>query len=195
VNNLKQIGLALRNYHDAYGCFPPAYLADRNGRPIHSWRVLILPWLEQKAIYDRYRFDEPWDGPNNRKLHDLIVSPYVCPSHPRPGHSTAYAAVVGPETAWRKTESMRLEDVDDGPEQTILLVEISAPSIHWMEPRDLEFDRMSFTINGSNDSAGLSSSHPGGANILLVDGAARWLSDRMAPKWLRALLTVAEVKM
>ena len=105
-------------------------------------RVLILPWLDQKAIYDQYRFDEPWDGPNNRKLHDLIVPTYACPSHPRQGHSTSYVAVVGPETAWRGAEPMRLEDVHDGPDQTIRLVEVSEPSIHWMEPRDLDFDQM-----------------------------------------------------
>jgi hypothetical protein len=191
VNNLKQIGLALHNYHEAYGCFPPAYLADENGRPMHSWRVLILPWLDQKAIYDQYRFDEPWDGSNNRKLHDLVVSTYACPSHPRQGHSTSYVAVVGPETAWRGAEPMRLEDIHDGPDQTIWLVEVSEPSIHWMEPRDLEFDRMSFTINGSNNSAGLSSHHPGGANVLLVDRAIRFLSGKLASQWLRALLTVA----
>ena len=191
MNNLKQIGLALQNYRDAYGYFPPAYVADENGRPLHSWRMLILPWLEQKEIYDQYRFDEPWDGPNNRKLHDLRVSPYLCPSHPGERHSTAYVAVVGPGTAWRGVEPMRLEEVPDGQDRTILLVEVSAPSIHWMEPRDLELDRMSFAINGPNNAAGPSSRHPGGANILLVDGAVRFLKEALAATSLRALLTVA----
>src|SRR5207244_4506816 len=50
VNNLKQIGLALQNYHDDFGCFPPAYIADENGRPMHSWRVLILPYIEQVGL-------------------------------------------------------------------------------------------------------------------------------------------------
>jgi prepilin-type processing-associated H-X9-DG protein len=158
---------------------------------MHSWRVLILPWLGQEEIYDQYRFDEPWDGPNNRKLHDLTVSAYVCPSHPEERHSTAYAAVVGPGTAWRGAEPLRLEEIGDGRDRTILPVEVSAPSIHWMEPRDLEFDRMSLAINGSNDSAGLSSRHPGGATILLVDGAVRFLKQTLATNGLRALLTVA----
>ena len=191
MNNLKQIGLALHNYHDAYGCFPPAYLADENGRPMHSWRVLILPWLGQKEIYDRYRFDEPWDGPNNRKLHDLTVSAYVCPSHPEERHATAYAAVIGPGTAWRGAVPLRLEAVRDGRDQTILLAEVSAPSIHWMEPRDLEFDRMSFAINESQSPPGLSCRHPGGANSLLFDGAVRFLKQTLVAKQLRALLTVA----
>src|SRR5262249_42952585 len=67
-NNLKQIGLAMFNYHDAYGCFPPAYIADADGRPMHSWRVLLLPFLDEAARYRKYRFDEPWDGPNNSEL-------------------------------------------------------------------------------------------------------------------------------
>jgi prepilin-type processing-associated H-X9-DG protein len=86
---------------------------------------------------------------------------------------------------------MRLEAVRDGQDQTILLVEASTPSIHWMEPRDLEFDGMSFAINGSNNSRGPSSRHPGGANILLIDGAVRFLKENAAATGLRALLTVA----
>lgn len=67
LNNLRHIELALHNYHNAHGCFPPAYIVDESGRPMHSWRVL-LPYLEQEALYDQYDFSEPWDGPNNRKL-------------------------------------------------------------------------------------------------------------------------------
>jgi prepilin-type processing-associated H-X9-DG protein len=157
---------------------------------MHSWRVLLLPYLEQRAIYDRYRFDEPWDGPNNRKLHDAIVSAYVCPSHSRQGHSTAYAVVLGPETAWRGAEAMRLGDIKDGTDGTILVVEGSALSLHWMEPGDPGFGRMGFTINGTTK-AGLSSNHPGGADALFVDGSVRFLKDGIAPERLRARLTVA----
>src|SRR5262245_41674761 len=79
--NLKILGLALHNYHDAHGCFPPAWLADSQGRPMHSWRVLILPYIDQAALYNRYNFAEPWDGPNNVKLLDEIPPVYKCPSH------------------------------------------------------------------------------------------------------------------
>src|SRR3990172_9467251 len=65
-NNLHQIEMALHYYHDKYHCFPPAYVADASGRPLHSWRVLLLPFLEQENLYRQYRFDEPWDGPHNR---------------------------------------------------------------------------------------------------------------------------------
>ena len=158
---------------------------------MHSWRVLILPWLEQRSIYDRYRLDEPWDGPNNRKLHDLIVSAYACPSHPGQGHSTAYAAVLGPGTAWDGSGPMTLRDIEDGPGKTIMLVEVTSPSIHWMKPRDLRFDRMGFSINGLEETLGFSSKHPGGANALLGDGSVRFIKDRTSQDDLRALLTAA----
>src|SRR5262245_66359 len=67
-NNLKQIALALLNYESRYGTFPPAYVADESGKPMHSWRVLILPDLDQQALYNDYNFSEPWDGPNNSRL-------------------------------------------------------------------------------------------------------------------------------
>ena len=67
---LKQIDLALHEYENRYHSFPPAYIADRNGKPMHSWRVLILPFLDETDVYNRYDFNEPWDGPNNRKLLD-----------------------------------------------------------------------------------------------------------------------------
>ena len=69
-NNVKEIALAIHNYESANGHLPPAYIADENGNPMHSWRVLILPYIEgQQALFDRYDMDEPWDGPNNSKLH------------------------------------------------------------------------------------------------------------------------------
>ena len=98
---------ALDNYHEAYGCFPPPYIADAEGRPMHSWRVLILPFIDQAPLYNQYRFDEPWDGPNNRQLSVRIVSNdysfYHCPSdRPSTGKldatMTSYVAVVGRET-------------------------------------------------------------------------------------------------
>jgi hypothetical protein len=97
VVNLKQIALALHNYHDTYGTFPPAYVADENGRPMHSWRVLILPFLESSDVYSKYRFDEPWDGPHNRLLADRMPYAYRCPSESRnspPSRITSYVAVV-----------------------------------------------------------------------------------------------------
>ena len=66
ANNLKQIAAAVLSYHEAYGCFPPACLCDENGKPMHSWRVLILPFMDRDDVYKKYSFKERWNGPNNR---------------------------------------------------------------------------------------------------------------------------------
>lgn len=79
-SHLRQIGLALYNYHDAYGSFPPAWTTDADGRPLLSWRVLLLPYLDQLSLYEEFDLTEPWDGPHNRELLRRIPSPYACPS-------------------------------------------------------------------------------------------------------------------
>lgn len=193
-NNLKQIALALHNYHDAFGCLPPAYIADASGKPLHSWRVLLLPYLDHKPLYDLYRFDEPWDGPNNRKLADKIVSVYNCPGEHRPAAhstqtSTSYVAIIGPETLWRGDRSTKFDDIKDGTSNTLMIVEVVNSGIHWMEPRDLHVLQMAPTINAKSGQ-GISSPHTGGAYAMLVDGSVRFVNDQITAETIRGLLTV-----
>ena len=180
--------MAVANYHDTYGCFPPAYVAGRDGRPLHSWRVLILPFLEQHGLYDAYNFAEPWDGPHNRTLADRIGRIYL-----RSGlesdriETTSFVAVVGPETAWPGTAALSEDDLGDGPHETLLVVEVPDGQFRWMEPRDLHFDQMSDRINdGSGRGLG---SRLGGARVVSADGMVRTLPDDLAPARLRAMLT------
>jgi hypothetical protein len=192
-NNLKQIGLALHSYHDAYGCLPPAFVADSNGRPMHSWRVLLLPFLENPDVYEQYRFDEPWDGPNNRQLHDTIVGVFNCPSETcslpdRASTSTNYVAIVGPGTGWPGEASTTFSDFKDGTSLTLLVVEVANSGIHWMEPRDLHVMQMSPTVNGKSGQ-GISSKHTSGAHVLLADGAVRFLRDELSTDALRAMIS------
>lgn len=139
-NNLKQISLALQNYQDDYGCFPPAYVADENGKPMHSWRVLILPYIERRDLYEAYDFNEPWNGPKNSKLANVCPIIFKCPSAKDPETDTNYLAIVGSQTAWPDGNSSRLEDFDDGTSKTIIIMESHDRNINWMEPRDLSFD-------------------------------------------------------
>lgn len=192
-NNLKQIGLALHNFHEKYGRFPPAYLADDDGRPMHSWRVLILPFIDQQTLYNEYRFDEPRDGPNNRKLRDQIVDVFRCPTdHPdrksANATDTSYVAVVGPETMWPGSQPVRFSDVTDGMSSTLMVVEIANSGIHWMEPRDLHVRQMAPTINSKNGQ-GMSSKHEGGANGQLTDGSVRFFANDLPAETLKSLLT------
>ena len=193
MNNLRQIGLALHNYHEKYECFPPPYVADSNGRPMHSWRVLILPYLDQAPLYGKYRFDEPWDGPNNRKLADAILAVYNCPSDDHGQNTNAttmtnYVAIVGPETAWTGRGAVTFRDITDGTSNTLLIVEVANSGIHWMEPRDLHVVQMAPTINAKSGQ-GISSRHMGGAQALLADGSVRFISEQLTPESIRALLT------
>jgi hypothetical protein len=180
--------LAVANYHEVYGSFPPAYIADRQGRPMHSWRVLILPQLERQDLYNAYNFADPWDGPNNRRLQDKIGSVYL-----RSGlgsdqaRTTSFVAVVGAETAWKGEEPLGDDDLRDGKGETLVVVEVPDGQFRWMEPRDLRFDAMSFRINdGSGHGLG---SRLGGSRVVSADGRVWELADDFDPGTLRAMLT------
>jgi prepilin-type processing-associated H-X9-DG protein len=193
ANNLKQIGLAMHNYHDQYNCFPPAYIADENGRPMHSWRVLLLPFMDQQALYEQYDFKEPWDGPNNSRLVGTIDNVfYRCPSEDSTvGRSqTSYVMIVGPGTISDGPTPTRISQIADGTSNTIMLVEVTGSGIHWAEPRDLKLEEVTFAVNDGAGN-GIGSRHPGVANVLLCDGTAHSIDESIDPELLRDITTIA----
>ena len=100
-NNLKQIGIAMHNYHDSYKCFPPSMIADDNGRPLHGWRTALLPYVEQQLLYDQYDCNVAWDAPENRMLLQTPLTTYRCPSEAAaPPDHTNYVRVVGTGDLW-----------------------------------------------------------------------------------------------
>lgn len=187
--NLLQIGLALRQYHDDYGSFPPAFVADEQGRPIHSWRALLLPYLPQWLPDDSYHFDEPWDGPTNINLCKQPSPPFFCSSrYGLKDPQVSYFAVVGPNTAWPGSRPARLsKDFLDGADKTILVVEAIDADAQWSEPRDLQFDQMTFQLNSSKGKS-ISSRHRH-VNVLFADGHVEDLPETTAPDVIRAMLT------
>jgi prepilin-type processing-associated H-X9-DG protein len=183
-NQLKQIALALHNYRQANGCFPSAYIADKNGKPMHSWRVLILPYMEEQALYERYNFNEPWDGPSNKKLLASRPHGYACPidrdTYTRRATCTSYVAVVGSDAAW---SGKKPGELTGDLSQTIMLVELSNADIQWTEPKDVSLDAL---LSRSPGCATVSSKHepdseffnynpPSGANVALADGSVKFL--------------------
>jgi hypothetical protein len=191
-NNLHNLALALQQYETDNGCFPPAYIADADGKPIHSWRVLLLPYLEERILYREYRFDEPWDGPNNSALAAKVdrVFCYDCPRSNNSGE-TSYVAVIGPQTMWPGAKSTKMSDIKDGTPNTIMLVEVHNSGIHWMEPRDLDLSQMDMAINSPNGPS-ISSGHIGGwAHVVFVSGQTRAIDNNAPPKAIRAALTIA----
>jgi hypothetical protein len=185
-STLRNIGLALRAYADDHGSLPPAYLADDEGRPMHSWRVLVLPYLGRNDIYDQYDFNEPWNSLKNQALGARGCEAFRCPSDASPAYaSTSYLAMVGSGSHWNAANSLSAGGADGHP-HAILVVEVADSGVHWMEPRDLLLDCWSHGVNqGERDS--VSSRHRGGAHAVFSDGQARWLPDSTTPEELRAL--------
>jgi hypothetical protein len=191
-NNLKVIGLALQNYHDMHGCFPPAYVTDAQRSPLVSWRVLLLPHIGHRDLYDQWKQhpDEPWNGPNNIKLSKAVPEWLHCPSDTGPATDTSYVAVVGPGTAWPRTVPTSLSQISDGTSKTVIVVEVANSGINWMEPRDLGSANRAPGIN-STTGMGVRSSHPHHACVLYADGSTRALEQTISDEQLRALFTIA----
>lgn len=187
-NNLKQIGLALMNYESTYGAFPPAYLADADGKPMHSWRVLILPYLDETGLYDEYNFSEPWDGPTNSKLLGRMPAVFSCPSH-RTGTgstTTAYAGVFGANSVFRGAEPVRILEITDGTSNTLFVAEAAEAGIPWLKPEDIDVAKHP----SLGDKAGFSSPHARGVLGLTGDGMVDFISSSITPQALQALFTI-----
>ena len=202
ANSLMQIGLSLRNYHDAYQSLPPAFIADEEGRPMHSWRVMSLPYLTCDSFYDCYNQDEPWDSPRNLKLASKrwYSNSYHCCADPSPATVADYLAVVGDVTAWPGPLPSHLLDFAKGTSHSILLVEQANSGIEWPEPRDLQFDRLELTIHcrsrlGSSrplpaSGPAISSEHPMGAHAVFTDGSVEFLAADTSPEVLKDMLVI-----
>jgi len=184
-NNLKQIGLAIHSYHDIYGLAPAAHLNDSDDIPRLSWRISVLPFLDDGLRYNSYQFNEAWDGPTNALLANPALQVYVCPSIDKPGVNTCYATISGDHTILGAGQCVPFRDVSDGLSNTLMVVEACRLNIPWMKPQDIDEN----TVTKMGDPQGIWSAHFGGANVLMGDGAVRFISTDIAPATLNALIT------
>ncbi len=185
-NNLKQIGLALHNYHDLYGQFPPAYTVDADGRPLHSWRTLILPYIDQQELYWKIDLSKPWDDPVNAEAAATVVPAFVCPSAVLEPTHTAYLAVVTSDSCLRPLKSLPLSEITDGTSNTILVLEVPVKdTVPWMSPHDVD---LQFVVTSKPEE---DLHHTGGNHALFVDASVRFLSSETPPETLRAMTSAA----
>lgn len=190
-SRLNQLQLALMNYESGHGHFPPAYIADKDGKPMHSWRVLILPYIEEEALYKEYDFNEPWNGPHNAKLADKMPRIFHMPSEPPSTSVTNIVAITGPGTAFPGPKTTRKAEFTDGLDRTILLAETADSNINWLEPRDLQVETMSFTVN-DNRKPSISSSRRRGPYVVFADSIrVHQITPSLRPEAIRALTTIA----
>jgi hypothetical protein len=193
TNNLKQIALAFHNYHAANNSFPSSVLyGGKSGRVPYSWRVAILPYIEQQELYNHYNFDEPWDGPNNRKLLDQMPATYSYPAPPGgPSSRTkpSYFVFTGPGTALEPLPAAAkptpspptIMAITDGTSNTILTVEAQR-DIPWTKPEDIPFDPNAALPQ-------LGGYTPDGFYVGFADGSVRYLKKSMDSLVMKALIT------
>jgi hypothetical protein len=200
-NNLRQLALALCDYHDRHGHFPPLYVADANGRPMHSWRVLILPHLGEDALFKAYDRNERWDGANNSKLASRMPAVYRCPADPlMPPGMTSYFGITGPGRRTAGKPPLSLDDIADGRSNTIALVESSSARVNWLAPRDLT---MGDIVAGENTAEapcpcsrhgwsdrGILRSPADGFHAAMFDATVHPFAANLDVETLRALVTI-----
>jgi hypothetical protein len=183
INNMKGIMLAMHNYHDANKRFPPAFKADKEGKPLLSWRVLILPMMEYGALYDEFNKDEPWDSEHNKKLIAKMPPEYKSPNSKAGEGKTNYLTVRGENTVFPGKQGVRISDIMDGTAFTLALVEASDDkAVIWTKPDDLEIDN-------KNPLKGLAGLHPGIFLAAFADGSVRPMSALIDPEVLRGLFS------
>lgn len=210
LNNLRQMGIGLHQYHESLGSFPPGGIEPRsprrpNGRQL-AWSVFLLPYVEQKPLYDRLDTARAFDAAENADAAATVLSIYICPSVPHGGQLQAgrgpcrYGGISGeritspnnpPKGVMLYDRAISISEIHDGASHTLILAEDSEfQDGQWINGRNI-FDQ-AFAINEApsfeND---IRSDHPGGANGLFCDGSARFLPETIALSTLAAICTRA----
>lgn len=188
-HNLSQLGLAFHAYHEKHEHFPAAAITGKDGKPLLSWRVELLPYMGRQDLYDEFHRDEPWDGPHNLALLSKMPEMYACPSEPdRARGLTTYQVVVGPKaglgvvgTMFEEARGIDIREVTDGASNTVLVAETGRP-MPWTQPDDRRF-----VEGGALPTFG--SRHNGGFNALFADSSVRFLRFTLSLETLRLLLT------
>jgi hypothetical protein len=190
ANNLKQIALAVHNYEATFGHLP-SDIKDKTGKPILSWRVAILPFIEQQQVYQQFKLDEPWDSPNNKKWSQVRIPTFMTPADSPVAVAadsygmTNYLGVSGPGTIFDPKGKIRIVDIADGTSNTILAVE-TLDAVPWAKPGDLVYDP-------AKPLPKITPAWPGDmTNVAMGDGSVRAINVKRIPeKTLRALFTRA----
>ncbi len=186
TNNLKQIGLAMHNYHDTHGHLPPPAFTDKQGKPLLSWRVHLLPYLDENDLYKEFRLDEPWDSEHNKKLIEklpkVLTAPAADPALAREGKTT-YLLPVGRDAGFPGSKARRFADFPDGLSQTLFLAEADdARAVVWTKPDDLAYD-------SKEPAKGLRVYRGKGFLGLFGDGSVRSIPTKIDKAMLRAIFT------
>ncbi len=187
--NLQRVAEALRAYAVDHGTFPTPTVTDATGKPLYSWRVLILPYIGESALYSQFKLDEAWDSPNNSALIGVCPLLYLSPTVNTKGvGETNYVLLTGRGTIFPPTGPLRLADITDGLNQTLLVVETDNGANEWTKPYDIDVSTMNGAI-GTKSPNTIGGSHSGGATAALADGSPAWLPSDLPFSVLDAAIT------
>jgi hypothetical protein len=173
----------MHNYHDVEKHFPPPAIRDPQGRPLLSWRVMLLPYLEEAKLYREFHLNEPWDSEHNKPL--IARMPAVFAAHSarlRAEGKTTLVAPVGQQTVFGLPEGVAIQSITDGTSNTIMIVDVDDPqAVIWTKPDDLSVDGVDAkqAVYGSRKEA----------PCAFADGSARILGPQLTTEQVRNLLT------
>jgi hypothetical protein len=184
--NLWQIGIAIINYADQNdGNMPPEVVYSKDGKPLYSWRVAILPQLDREDIYRKLKLDEPWDSAHNKPILDKMPSMFELPGIKTDAGMTYFQIFKGAGSFSTKNERARFPaSFRDGPSQTILVVEAAEP-VHWAAPKDIEYSDKVSPLKQVGKHYGK------GTLAAMGDGSVRFIPDGVVEKDFRAAITPA----
>ncbi len=181
--NLKDIALAMLNYHDVYKTYPAAYIS-KDGKPLLSWRVAVLPFVDGgPELHNEFHLDEPWDSPHNKKLIEKMPDVFRCPASQLDDGRTVYLTPRGDATVFPGDKGTPIRQIIDGTSKTIAVVEVEdAQAVPWTKPDDWPADP-------EHPKVGFRGQYPGGLTTAFCDGSAHYISLDVDEGVLKSLLT------
>jgi hypothetical protein len=183
TNNLKQIALAFHNYHDAFN-YLPGDILDKDGKPLLSWRVAILPYIEQGELYNQFKMDEPWDSNHNKKLIEKMPKLYAPVRVKAKAGETYYQVFVGEDALFGPKKKPTLVGITDGTSNTGMVFEAGDP-VTWSKPADLPFDQ-------KKELPKLGGMFDGECHVAMCDGSVKHLKKNPDEKLMKYLIMPAD---
>ena len=182
ANNMKQMGLAMHNYHAVHKKFPSTVMTAEDGKTKYSWQVALLPYLDQKPLFDAYDFTKPWDSENNLKILNRMPNVFRHPNEGAGVTTSSYYALIGENTGLGNGDkAVGLRDIVDGSSNTALVFDAKR-AVPWTKPEDIKYST-------DEDVPALGGYEPGGFNVLLADGSVRFVAQSVDEKTLRAIIS------
>ena len=182
-DSMQKLMEALHKYDQINDHFPPAAIYDKSGKPLLSWRVLLLPYLDQDDLFAQFHLDEPWDSKHNKPLLAKMPKQYAppLPDKTKEKNATFYQVFTGKGTVFDGAEGISLTSITDGTSNTITLVE-AAEAVPWSKPVDLPYD-------AKKPLPKLGGLFDHGFHAALADGSVHWFKKDFDVRTMRLAIT------